>query len=74
MDTWFRLENLREDMSGFFGFDVGEVPRINETKVQYVKGLDFWFTRDEIAQLYENNPIWASIERKAYGNTLADLA
>lgn len=74
VDHWIRIEHLHEDLSAFFGFDVGEVPRINETRVDYIKNLDFWFTPDEIAQLYEHNPIWAAIERKAYGNTLADRA
>lgn len=72
VDQWIRIENMREDLSAALGFDVGEVPRINETKIDYVKNLDFWFSKDELVALYEHNPIWASIERKAYGDTLAD--
>lgn len=72
VDQWIRIENLRDDLSNFFGFDVGEVPRVNETKINYIKNLDFWFTPDEIRRLYEQNPVWASIERKAYGDTLAE--
>lgn len=72
VDHWIRIEHLRDDLSAALGFDIGEVPRVNETSLRYVKNLDFWFTKDEIAALYEQNPVWASIERKVYGNTLAD--
>ena len=32
-----------------------------------------WFSRGQIARMYERNPHWASIERQVYGYTLAEL-
>lgn len=71
---WFRTEFLKEDLQSFFDFpeELGAVTPVsrNETKLRYVNSLDFWFTPDELAGLYDANPLWAAIERKVYGSVL----
>jgi hypothetical protein len=81
VNRWLRAEHLREDFVACFGDILGPAAlkasrkldrRVNETRLRYVERLDFYFTRDELQRLYEANPIWAAVEREAYGNLLGD--
>lgn len=31
---------------------------------------EFYFTRQELAKLYETNPIWTALEERLYGGVL----
>lgn len=73
VDSWIRLENLKGDLEAAIGSEIDPIRKINETTIQYIKKLEFWFTAEEIALLYKNNPAWADIERRVYGNTIEDL-
>ncbi|ODM44550.1 hypothetical protein [Cereibacter johrii] len=71
---WMRTEHLMEDMARVFPLPP-DVPlkevRENSGKIGYVKDIRFWFTRPEINNLYEKNPVWAQIERSVYGDLLS---
>lgn len=71
---WIRTESLREDLQRVFNLSPGRdglsIVSLNETKLRYIKALDFWFTPRELAGLYEANPIWAAIEKQVYGDIL----
>lgn len=69
---WVRLENLDDDFKSATGVDLPKIPKINATQIDYAKNLKFWFTLDEISEMYQSNPVWAAIERRIYGNTLED--
>lgn len=72
VSTWIRVENMNEDLAAAFGLDSVQVERDNKTALPYVKDLSFWFTPNDLRNLYDANPAWASIERQVYGSTLAD--
>lgn len=67
VDDWLRVEHLTDDMIRVFGIDPADMVRANESKIDYIKDLSFWFTKDELRALYKANPTWAEIEEKAYG-------
>jgi hypothetical protein len=76
IDRWLRAESLAGDVvsfvSGFRG--VTEEERARVRQVGRVNALDYdhdpsrWFTPAQIEQLYRSNPVWASVEERAYGN------
>lgn len=78
VDYWVRQENLTSDLfRAFEGLGIEDlitqmetVPRKNSSKISYIKRLDFWFTRNEIQQLYNFNPIWRDLEKRIYGDLL----
>jgi hypothetical protein len=85
VDCWIRLEHLAEDFRRHFRGSLGRrmakadrilSHRVNETGIRYLRSLEFHFTPRDLALLYAANPIWASLERRAYGDllTVADRA
>ena len=78
VDNWVRQENLSLDLfRAFQGLSIENlitqmetVPRKNSSKIRYIKRLDFWFTRNEVQQLYDFNPIWRDLEKRIYGDLL----
>jgi hypothetical protein len=72
---WLRNEMLAEDFVAFMTeitdgqVNVAEriagVGRVNTN--EYNREIADWFTDDQVSRLYENNPVWASIEREVYG-------
>ncbi|GAB1364555.1 hypothetical protein MASR1M32_37910 [Rhodobacter sp.] len=70
VDDWIRVEHLSEDFSRIFQVENFTVPIVNEAKIFFVKSLSFWFTADDLRQLYEANPKWAELEQSIYGNLL----
>lgn len=76
---WVRLEHMAEDFVDQFEGLLGPRVRsaahrlkkvVNPTTLDYVKSLDFYFTPEELAGLYEANPRWAAIEAEVYGDIL----
>lgn len=73
--NWIRMENMQEDIEKAFGIkgqDELISRRTNDTTLQYVKNPRFWFTKEELAMIYDANPIWAGIERAVYGDLLTN--
>lgn len=73
---WLRWDHLAADFMEFISrfIDVRqeekaqlfEIGRVNA--LHYDHRVDHWFSEEQIARLYENNPVWASAERQAYGD------
>ena len=49
-----------------------EIARMCLPQNVYSQAWESTFTQQDLTELYERNPIWASIERQVYGGTLAD--
>jgi hypothetical protein len=81
IDHWLRQENLEldfltlvtklTDMSEWQRKAVQHVGPVNVHR--YNHNTDDWFTSAQIVQMYERNPVWASIERRVYGFTLDEI-
>ena len=71
---WIRTEHLEDDIKRVFDLAILAAPpkgkRVNETKIDYVRDLRFWFTQADIDGIYAANPLWAALERKVYGGLL----
>lgn len=76
---WIRTENLRKDFisvfSNFLDLSVMDVDaeflrKTNKNLVNYIKDVSFYFTSQELEELYNRNPIWAEIETNIYGDIL----
>jgi hypothetical protein len=71
---WLRWENLADDFVEFVSqftvvteehrSRITELGRINA--LRYDHDVSHWFSEDQIARLYENNPVWAAAEQEAY--------
>ncbi|QND65754.1 hypothetical protein HB777_18790 [Mesorhizobium loti] len=74
VSRWIRIENLVEDVASIFDLRADVVATSlakHTTRVTpYIKDPKFWFTDDEIANLYASNPLWASVEDRVYGDRL----
>jgi len=80
VERWIRTEHLAEDFERHFSDILGshlakaamrKVRRIvNGTRLNYIRSLDYHFTPDELARLYDANPTWAALERALYGDLL----
>jgi hypothetical protein len=80
IERWVRTEHLAQDFLTHFGAILGptiagaairKVRRIvNGTQLNYIRDLGFYFTPDELADLYAANPRWAELERRLYGDLL----
>jgi hypothetical protein len=69
VDFWVRLEKMHEDFEAFFGRKLMPLEhRLNENSIKYVRSQMFWFTQDELEQLYKRNPGWSAEEQRVYGN------
>jgi hypothetical protein len=77
---WLRTEHLAEDfirvMSEFGPISDEQRDAIRKVRINVAPNgyeRDIWkvFTRDEVKQLYESCPLWASIEKEVYGSLLA---
>jgi len=73
---WLRWENLVDDFIEFLSRfttvsdnqreKILEVGQINA--LRYDHDVTHWFSEEQMARLYENNPKWAAAEREAYEN------
>lgn len=71
---WVRSEQMVADLSRILGFEASTIgnreQKVNVGRIEYVRDLAFWFTPGELEGLYENNPVWADLERKVYGDVI----
>jgi SAM-dependent methyltransferase len=78
IDRWLRMEFLVDDFLAF----ISELTEVSESKrqqilelasehrgtpLEYDHAIDHWFNRDQLKTMYENNPVWASVEEELYG-------
>jgi hypothetical protein len=73
IDCWLRTEHLADDFLDLISTvtevsprarrKVERAGRVNERR--YDRNVDAWFTPEDVQRLYEENPLWASIERTA---------
>ena len=77
---WLRTERLAEDFIAFVS-DFTDVPPETRSRVEalgpvnandYDHEIAHWFTREQVRALYDNNPVWAAVERQVYGDLLLD--
>lgn len=79
VDIWFRMECLRDDVLAFLSrrveLSAETIRRIMTAPTDSPLGYDHDFYRtfsvDQIQSLYENNPLWSSVEKRVYGASLA---
>lgn len=68
---WVRMEKLAEDLAPAVGLEefqvAAEMVRENKGKLDYIRDIPFWFTPENLKQLYAANPAWAELERRVYG-------
>jgi hypothetical protein len=79
VDRWLRMEALTDDFLDF----VEELTDVTEDQkkqifslhpmnaINYDREVGHWFTKKHVASLYENNPVWASVEREVYGGLMS---
>jgi hypothetical protein len=80
IDRWLRAERLSEDFLEFISQftrvsspEREAVARLGRRNVgHYERAVAHWFTSDHIVAMYRTNPLWASVERRAYGDTLVE--
>jgi hypothetical protein len=76
IDRWIRMERLAEDFTAFVSdlTNVSADDRERITTFDSVNTLDYdhdighWFTPEQVQRLYRNNPLWASVEERVYGD------
>jgi hypothetical protein len=76
IDRWIRMEWLAEDFTAFVSdlTNVSADDRERITTFDSVNTLDYdhdighWFTPEQVRRLYRNNPLWASVEERVYGD------
>jgi hypothetical protein len=76
IDRWIRMENLTEDFIAFVSelTELTDQDRDRIASFERVNALDYdheiahWFTPEQIRRLYRNNPLWASVEERVYGD------
>ena len=77
VEHWFRVEHLADDFLAFVSAFT-PITRARRMRVlvrarrrvnarRYDHEVSRWLSSDQIAALYERNPVWASIERDVYG-------
>lgn len=75
---FLRMENLLPEIIEFARHYATLPDNIEEemltlptkNRMSYDHDLDHWFTKQEIATIYKNNPQWMYLEKKIYGNLL----
>ena len=76
IDRWLRMERLPDDFLEFVS-ELTEVTREQRARVleqppvnahEYDHELGTWFTPEQVEQMYERNPVWASLEEQLYGD------
>jgi hypothetical protein len=75
---WLRQEQLAEDFLEFISAytEVSAEQRTEVVELGRRNAFDYdhevahWFTDEHVRMMYENNPLWASVEREVYGDLL----
>ena len=76
IDRWIRMERLADDFIAFVSelTEVTSADREQITAAEQVNALEYdhaiahWFTPEQVRRLYRNNPLWASVEERVYGD------
>jgi hypothetical protein len=76
IDRWIRMEVLADDFIAFISefTDVTAADRAQIASFDSVNALEYdhdishWFTSEQVRRLYHNNPLWASVEERVYGD------
>jgi hypothetical protein len=76
IDRWIRMEHLTDDFIAFVSelTDLTEADREQVRAFERVNALEYdhdvshWFTPEQVRRLYRNNPHWASLEERVYGD------
>jgi hypothetical protein len=80
VDRWLRQERLQQDFLRLIDSIAVVSPRQRDAVLslgpvnaaRYDHDPAHWFSRAQIARMYQRNPTWAAIERRVYGDTCAD--
>jgi hypothetical protein len=78
VDRWIRMERLADDFIAFISeqTDLTDADRDQISAFGTVNALEYdhdithWFTPEQVRRLYRNNPLWASVEERLYGDLL----
>jgi hypothetical protein len=76
IDRWLRMEQLAPDFTSFISelVDLTQDDRDSISGNPPVNVLDYdhepahWFTPAQVRLMYSNNPVWASLEERLYGD------
>jgi hypothetical protein len=76
VDRWLRTEHIGEDFTAFASEltdlteahrdSIAAYPQVNV--LDYDHELDHWFTPAQVRLMYANNPVWAALEERVYGD------
>jgi hypothetical protein len=76
IDRWLRMEQLGRDFTSFVSEfanptsdqhqSISSYPSVNA--LDYDHELEHWFTPAQVRLMYSNNPVWASLEERLYGD------
>lgn len=67
--NWIRLEKMHEDFERFLGRPLQSLDRhLNVNKFDYIRDTGFWFSKQELENLYHNAPNWTALEKEIYGS------
>jgi hypothetical protein len=79
IDRWLRMEHLAEDFTGFVSglteltegdrYNISNYPSVNV--LEYDHELEHWFTAEQVRLMYSNNPVWAELEQRLYGDLVS---
>jgi hypothetical protein len=80
--AWLRSEMIRSDLTALLRryYTLSEAQLqildagVTKPQMQYNHDLAKWFSRGQLQTLYAGNPLWTEIERRVYGDTLAENA
>ncbi len=80
VDFWIRTEHMADDFISIIGqfvpISADQEQQLRATRENvnssYDRDITRWFSKSDLEKMYDLNPFWASIERRLYGNTVAD--
>jgi hypothetical protein len=72
---WLRCEHLRADLSAYLArhFELSDEQKAlldtasTKDRLSYRHEVGAFLQPDQVRELYDNNPLWAAIEREVYG-------
>jgi len=76
IDRWLRMEHLADDFTAFIS-ELTEVTSEDRERIassdsinvlEYDHDITHWFTPEQVRRLYRNNPLWASVEERIFGD------
>ncbi len=71
VDVWIPVENLHAGLEHAIGRRLEPISeKLNENSIPYIRNVGFWFTREELAALYDRCSRWAEVEERIYGGLL----